>query len=100
MRPGSGKSRLLAEAASTGRGMSRLRAGCEVYTRDTPYSVWRGLLRQLLGVASDAPESLVLGRLRDEIESNHPDLLPWLSLIAIVLDVEIAVVDRGRPARA
>ncbi len=88
--PGSGKSRLLAEAASTGRGMSHFRAGCEVFTRDTPYSVWRGLLRQLLGVASEVPESLVLSRLRAEVRVNHPDLLPWLSLIAIVLDVEAA----------
>ncbi|HUA05762.1 MAG TPA: adenylate/guanylate cyclase domain-containing protein [Solirubrobacteraceae bacterium] len=88
--PGSGKSRLLAEAASTGRGMLRLRAGCEVYTRDTSYSVWRGLLRQLLGVPSDAPDSLVLGRLRTEVEENDPDLLPWLPLIAIVLDVDTA----------
>ena len=33
---GSGKSRLLAEAARIGQGMAELRAGCEVYTRDTP----------------------------------------------------------------
>jgi len=86
---GSGKSRLLAEASKTGAGMTQLRAGCEVYTRDTPYSAWRGLLRQLLGVDSDATEGVVADRLRAEIEAEHPDLLPWLSLIAIVLDVEI-----------
>ena len=86
---GSGKSRLLAEASKTGAGMTELRAGCEVYTRDTPYSAWRGLLRQLLGVDSDATEGAVAERLRAEIEAEHPDLLPWLSLIAIVLDVEI-----------
>ena len=87
---GTGKSRLLAEVAGPARGMSHFRAGCEVYTRETPYSVWRVLLRQLLGVASDTPESLVLARLRAEVRRNHPDLVPWLSLIAIVLDVEIA----------
>jgi tetratricopeptide (TPR) repeat protein len=86
---GSGKSRLLAEASRMGRGMTELRAGCEVYTRDTPYSPWRRLFRQLLGVASDAPEQVVADWLRAEIEAEHPDLLPWLSLIAIVLDVEI-----------
>ncbi len=72
-----------------GRGMMELRAGCEVYTRDTPYSAWRALLRQLLGVASDASEQVVADRLRAEIETEHPDLLPWLSLIGIVVDVEI-----------
>jgi len=86
---GSGKSRLLAEASRMGRGMMELRGGCEVYTRDTPYSAWRGLLRQLLGVASDAPEQVVADRLRAEIETEQPDLLPWLSLIGIVVDVEI-----------
>jgi len=86
---GSGKSRLLAEASKIGMGMTELRAGCEVYTRDTPYSVCRGLLRQLLGVDSDASERVVADRLRAEIEAEHPDLVPWLSLIAIVLDVAI-----------
>ena len=86
---GSGKSRLLVEASKVGMGMTELRVGCEVYTRDTPYSAWRGLLRRLLGVDSDAPAPLVADRLRAEIEAEHPDLLPWLSLIAIVLDVEI-----------
>jgi class 3 adenylate cyclase/tetratricopeptide (TPR) repeat protein len=86
---GSGKSRLLAEASRMGRGMMELRAGCEVYTRDTPYSTWRGLLRQVLGVESDAPEQVVADRLRAEIESEQPDLLPWLSLIGIVVDVDI-----------
>jgi tetratricopeptide (TPR) repeat protein len=31
-----------------------------------------------------------LSRLRAEIESAQPDLLPWLSLIAIVFDIEVA----------
>jgi class 3 adenylate cyclase/tetratricopeptide (TPR) repeat protein len=87
---GSGKSRLLAEAARIGEGMATLRAGCEVYMRDTPYSAWCGLLRQVLGVDADAPERVVLDRLRAEIEANDPDLLPWLSLIAIAVDVEVA----------
>jgi len=86
---GSGKSRLLVEASRIGAGMTELHVGCEVYTRDTPYSVWRGLLCQLLGVGSDAPEQVVAERLRAEIQAEHPDLIPWLSLIAIVLDVEI-----------
>jgi class 3 adenylate cyclase/tetratricopeptide (TPR) repeat protein len=87
---GSGKSRLLAEAAKIGEGMPVLRAGCEVYMRDTPYSAWRGLLRRVLGVASDAGADVVLTRLRAELEATDPELVPWLSLIAIALDVEVA----------
>jgi class 3 adenylate cyclase/tetratricopeptide (TPR) repeat protein len=87
---GSGKSRLMAEAAKLADGMVRLRASCEVYTRDTPYHAWRDPLRTLLGVDGSDPDEAVLSRLRAEIESAAPDLLPWVSLIAIVLDIEVA----------
>ncbi len=86
---GVGKSRLIAEAGRYAQGMVRLRATCEVYTRDTPYHTWRGPLRALLGVPEHEDEAVVLGRLRAEIESAQPDLLPWLSLIAIVFDIEV-----------
>jgi class 3 adenylate cyclase/tetratricopeptide (TPR) repeat protein len=85
---GSGKSRLLGEARQLGEGMRVLRATCEVYTRETPYAVWRDLLRQLLGLGWDDPEEAVLARLEAEIQRTQPDLLPWLALIAIVVDVE------------
>jgi class 3 adenylate cyclase/tetratricopeptide (TPR) repeat protein len=87
---GSGKSRLLAEAAKLATEMVSLRAACEVYTRDTPYSSWRVLLRQVLGVGTETPDAEVLDRLRAEIELTDPGLVPWMSLIAIVLDVELA----------
>jgi len=85
---GVGKSRLIAEAGKFAGDMVRLRATCEVYTRDTPYHTWRDPLRALLGLRAGVSEDVVLGRLRDEIESVQPDLAPWLSLIAIAFDVE------------
>ena len=87
---GSGKSRLLAEARKLADGMRVLETTCEVFTRDTPYSAWRDLLRQLLEVGWDDPEPLVLARLRDEVDRTAPDLLAWLPLIAIVLDVDVS----------
>ena len=87
---GSGKSRLMAEAVRSAEGMVHLRATCEVYTRDTPYHAWRDPLRALLGLSGDEPAEVVVSRLEREIESASPDLLPWVSLIAIVLDVEMA----------
>src|SRR5262249_3986538 len=81
------KSRLLAETRARADGFRLLRATCEVYSRQTPYAVWRDLLRQLLGLGRDDPPDVVLTRLRDEIARADPDLLPWLSLIALVLDV-------------
>ena len=53
--PGSGKSRLLAEARALAEGLTVLRTACEVYSRHTPYAVWRDLLRQLLGLEHDDP---------------------------------------------
>jgi class 3 adenylate cyclase/tetratricopeptide (TPR) repeat protein len=98
---GIGKSRLIAELAGIGQGMAELRAGCEVYTRDTPYSAWRVLLYQVLGLDADTPEPDVFDRLVDELEDNCPELIPWLSLLAIVLDLEVpASVEVERLAEA
>ena len=87
---GSGKSRLLAEAVGLAEGMVHLRAECEVYTRDTPYHVWRDPLRTLLGLDASDADDVVLARLKAEIEFAAPDLMPWLSLLAIVFDIEVA----------
>jgi tetratricopeptide (TPR) repeat protein len=67
--------------------MHVLRATCDVVTRETPYFPWRELLRQVLGVEGDDPEDRVRERLEAEVRSSQPDLLPWLPLIAIVVDV-------------
>jgi class 3 adenylate cyclase/tetratricopeptide (TPR) repeat protein len=87
---GSGKSRLLAEAREFSEGMVALRSMCEVVTRETPYFVWRELLRQVLGVDWDDPAEQVLARLGSEIRDSDPELAPWLPLIALVVDVDVA----------
>ncbi len=86
---GAGKSRLLAEARKLGEGMTVLRSTCEVVTRETPYFAWRELLRQVLGADWDDPEARVLERLQTEIRRSQADLLPWLPLLAIVVDVQV-----------
>jgi class 3 adenylate cyclase/tetratricopeptide (TPR) repeat protein len=86
---GSGKSRLLAEARELGHGMRVLHTTCEVVTRETPYFAWRELLRQLLGAERDESEEQVRERLEAEIERGNQDLMPWLPLIAIVVDVAV-----------
>ncbi len=88
---GSGKSRLLAEARGLAEGMTMLHATCEVYSRETPYAVWRDLLRQLLDLGWDDPAEAVLGRVEAEIRRIDPEVLPWLGLIAVVLDVPAPV---------
>jgi class 3 adenylate cyclase/tetratricopeptide (TPR) repeat protein len=86
---GTGKSRLLAEARTLGDDMTLLHTTCEVVTRETPYFAWRDLLRQVLGAEWDDPEERVLGRLQDHIRRSDPDLLPWLPLIAIAVDLQV-----------
>ena len=86
---GTGKSRLLAEARTLGEDMTILHTTCEVVTRETPYFAWRDLLRQLLGAEWDDPEERVLARLQDQIRRSAPDLLPWLPLIAIAVDLQV-----------
>jgi class 3 adenylate cyclase/tetratricopeptide (TPR) repeat protein len=86
---GTGKSRLLAEAMALGEGMALLHTTCEVVTRETPYSAWRDLLRQLLGAEWDDAEDEVLKRLQEQINRTDPSLLPWLPLIAIAVDLQV-----------
>ncbi len=83
---GNGKSRLLSEARELAEGMRFVHSTCEAYTHETPYAAWRDPLRQLLGLSWEDPDEVVLARLRAEIERAQPDLLPWLPLLAIVLD--------------
>ena len=87
---GTGASRLLAEAREFARGMRFVHASCEPYTRGFHYAGWRDLLRQLLGIARDDPDALVVDRLRAELEPSQPDLLPWLPLLAIAAGAEAA----------
>jgi class 3 adenylate cyclase/tetratricopeptide (TPR) repeat protein len=86
--PGMGRSRLMEEVRDRAEGVRVLHATCEPYTSTTPYATWRELLRQLIGVAWDEADDVVLARLRETLERGDPSLLPWLSLLADAFDVE------------
>ncbi len=93
---GSGKSRLVAEARRLGDGMPIVHAVCEAYTQTTPYAAWRGPLRQLLGLTRNDGERVVARRLRENVESHHPELVPWLPLLAIPIGTELPITDEVR----
>jgi class 3 adenylate cyclase/tetratricopeptide (TPR) repeat protein len=104
--PGIGKTRLLEELRNRAPELRRLDATCEAYTASTAYVAWRELLRQLIGVAGDATDDVVLERLRARIQEADPDLAAWEPLLAIVLDVAApptpevqALADEFRSAR-
>jgi class 3 adenylate cyclase/tetratricopeptide (TPR) repeat protein len=86
--PGSGKSRLLTEAAELAPRMRQIHTICETYTQGVPYTAWRDPLRQLLGASGEDSDDLALERLRAHLATADPDLLPWLPLLAIAIGVD------------
>ena len=84
-----GKTRLLHELRRLAGDRPVLHATCEAYTASTPYSAWRELLRQLIGVGSDAPAETIVAQLRMAVGANAPGLMPWLPLLAIALDLDM-----------
>ena len=85
---GLGKSRLLQQIRSKADGFSVLTAQCEPYESSTPYFPFRTLLRELIGAENDADLVYTESALRNTVESQTPDLIPWLPLIGIALDLD------------
>jgi class 3 adenylate cyclase/tetratricopeptide (TPR) repeat protein len=86
---GIGKSRLIKELAERAADLVTASATCEMYESSTPYFPWKRLMRQLLGASESDPADAVAERLRDRIEANAPELLPWLPLIAMPMDISL-----------
>jgi class 3 adenylate cyclase/tetratricopeptide (TPR) repeat protein len=102
---GMGKSRLLEEFLMTGRPDKVVRAECRLYQAATAYFPFRALLRGALELddlgVKESEKALI-----DLVEAKAPELIPWLSLIALPLglefpeSVEVAQLeDQFRPAR-
>ncbi len=88
--PGMGKTRLVEELLARARGSRVLHANAEAYTSSTPYSVWRDLLRGLMGLGREDTDDVVIDKLYALVNERDPDLLPWLPLIAMPFHVALA----------
>ncbi len=86
--PGIGKSRLVAELRSLAGDVAVLFAASEEYESSTPYFPFRALLRDVLGLPSAASSQLAYERLQSRVAANAPDLLPWLPLVGVPLDLQ------------
>jgi class 3 adenylate cyclase/predicted ATPase len=86
---GVGKTRLLEALRDAAAGFRKMHASCEAYTASTPYAVWRELLRESMGFGRDDTDATIAERLRGEVSTRTPDLLPMLPLIAIAFGVEV-----------
>ncbi len=98
---GIGKSRLLEELETQASDLTLLSAACGQYESSTPYFAFRGVLRSVLDVTlngSAAANTIALGA---RIAPVAPDLLAWLPLLALPLDVDVEPtreVDELQPA--
>jgi class 3 adenylate cyclase/tetratricopeptide (TPR) repeat protein len=84
--PGMGKSRLVEELQAQAPDLLTVTAACAQYEASTPYFAFRTLLRSLLELPQNGAAPT---RLRERIEELDPDLVPWLPLVALPLDVPV-----------
>jgi class 3 adenylate cyclase/tetratricopeptide (TPR) repeat protein len=86
--PGIGKSRLVRELLHRTQ-VRAIVTSCDEYETATAFYPFRGLLRTVIGVPAEAPDDVVAEALRSAADQAAPDLLPWLPLLAQVLNIEV-----------
>jgi class 3 adenylate cyclase/tetratricopeptide (TPR) repeat protein len=89
--PGIGKSRLVEELRNEASGMQVVQAACELYGSSTPYGALRAPLRALLGIGEHDDNVAAAARLSSLVASNAPELVPWVPLIAMPLEIDVPV---------
>ncbi|HSM01819.1 MAG TPA: adenylate/guanylate cyclase domain-containing protein [Acidimicrobiia bacterium] len=85
---GMGKSRLVAEFLDRADAARVLHAEARIYQSTTPYFVFRTLLSQALAVDHLSPQAAA-ERVEDLVAERAPELVPWLALIGVVMDLEL-----------
>jgi len=90
---GVGKSRLLQEFRAGAEDLTRIGARCDEYESSTPYFVFRNLLRALVGVGLDSSTAENAATLRNVVERVAPELVPWIPLLALPLDIDVEPTD-------
>ena len=87
--PGMGRSRLVAEVLAARDDVHVVMSPCEEYEASTPYFPFRRVVRDLLGVRSDAGPVEAAEVLTRRVSETAPDLLPWLPLLGIPMDLQL-----------
>ncbi|MGH3026545.1 MAG: AAA family ATPase, partial [Gaiellaceae bacterium] len=88
--PGIGKSRLLQELTSGADDFVVTSTRCDEYESSTPYYPFRLLLRDLLGIGAGTTAALAYERLQSRVGFTAPQLIPWLPLLGVPLDLNFA----------
>lgn len=87
--PGIGKSRLLDELKKQALGFTQLVGRCDQYSSASAYSVFRDLLRPLVGLTPEMDAREAGASLLPWIAAVMPDLAPLAPLIAVPFDAEV-----------
>jgi class 3 adenylate cyclase/tetratricopeptide (TPR) repeat protein len=87
--PGIGKSRLVEELRRDADDVTVLFTACDEYESATAYFPFRSLLRDVAGIPVGSSPADVLERLVHRVAPNHPDLVPWLPLLGVPMDVPL-----------
>ena len=86
---GSGKSRLLEETLAVAAPLFTLGVRCDQYESATAFRAARALLLQVLGLSADAHADVIAHALAASVASTAPELLPWITLLAVPLDLTL-----------
>src|SRR5829696_2523262 len=87
--PGIGKTRLVDEVVARANEITVLRCDCERTGAGTPFTPVRRLLHRVLGTSSATDPDTVARCLQECVAKSAPDLLPWVSLLGVVLDLTV-----------
>lgn len=85
---GMGKTRLVEQALDGRDDLEIRRIRCEPYESQTPWFPFRHLLAALVGLPGERGDK-VLGVIREVVADGAPEALPWLPLLAPVIDAEV-----------
>jgi class 3 adenylate cyclase/tetratricopeptide (TPR) repeat protein len=88
--PGTGKTRLAEEVRRHGVIDIAMTIDCEEYEAGTDHHSIRVLLRHLLGIPQRSSTTDAAIRLTHVVEDRAPELVPWLPLLGVAADADIA----------
>jgi class 3 adenylate cyclase/tetratricopeptide (TPR) repeat protein len=87
--PGIGKTRLIDEVVGHAGEITVLRCDCERTGAGTPFTPVRRLLHHVLGTSSAQDPATVASCLTECVERAAPELVPWVSMLGVVLDLTL-----------
>lgn len=87
--PGIGKTRLVEELKRQALGFTQLVGRCDQYSSASAYSVFRDVLRPLVGLTPEMDAREAAAHLLPWIAAVMPDLAPLAPLIAVPFDAEV-----------